>query len=163
MKNYVDLGGCYPPRVNWNPSRSAEIFTWYRDIYPQPPLYSIIEESLHRNQLSVLITLGKRVIIIIIIIITMSHCASRRIRPPRYLTNTFCLVQPLWRGKRVLIPSLKQPEVKFALNRPLSEFLFCTDFLELFLFHEPHPSVDQRLPWRSRYHFPQLPSSADEQ
>ena len=155
MKNYVDLGGCYP-------AQSAEIFTWYRGIYPQPPLYSITEESLHRNQLSVLITLGKRVIIIIIIII-MSHSASRRIRPPRYLTNIFCLRQPLWLGKRMLIPSLKQPEVKFALNRPLSEFLFYTDFLELFLFHEPHPSVDQRLPWRSRYHFPQLPSSADEQ
>ena len=33
--------------------------------------------------------------IIIIIIIIMSHRASRRIRPPRCLTNTFCLEQPL--------------------------------------------------------------------
>ena len=41
-------------------------------------------------------SLKRRVIIIII----KSHRASRRIRPPRCLTSTFCLVRPLW-----LLPS----------------------------------------------------------
>ena len=39
---------------------------------------------------------GNSKLLYIIIIVIMSHRASRPIRPPRCLTNTFCLVLPLW-------------------------------------------------------------------
>ena len=44
-------------------------------------------------------------------IIIMYHCASRHIRPPCCLTNTFSLEQPLW-----LLPSFSTP-LCFALSQ----------------------------------------------
>ena len=46
------------------------------------------------------------IIIIIIIIIIMSYRASMRVKPPRYLTNTFCLVQPLLATAQLFKPTL---------------------------------------------------------
>ena len=69
---------------------------------------------------------------IIIIIIIMSHRASTCIKPPCCLTNTFCLVQPLW-----LLPSsssplcftLSQPSVTWGLLWSLSAFGLPADFV----------------------------------
>ena len=57
------------------------------------------------------------------IFIIKSHRTSRRIRPPRCLTNTFCVAQPLW-----LLPS-SSSQLCFTLSR-----------------HGPHiPATDDRL------------------